>query len=216
MKKNLKINCGFSALEMRRGLSPSPRGGGINGSHLVQRYLNQEGALKEGLLRRRAFTPSAVNSRLMKSFNTNMIKNSGVFKTQMLGSENKEWLNSPSSKFSTNKIHSTRMKNQKNFKSCLTNNQHKSNVFMDHQMRAQMKYMKKNKVCKKLLSVLKKLHKTKHDLKTDKFKEIFPVKEFQILKSKKFLEFVKKNDVKSSRQLLKENPYLVYQIDRVG
>lgn len=211
MKKNLKIDCGFSALDARRGFSPSPRRIGGGGSQLIHRFMDQDDNIKEGLLKRRAFTPSLVNNRLMKSLNTNRMKNSGIFKTQILASENKEWLNSPRSNFSSNRINSIRGKN----KSCLTNNQHRSNVFIDHQMREKMKHVKKNKVCKKLLSVLKKLSRTKHDLKTDKFKEIFPIKEFQFPKSKKFLALVKKNDIKSSRQLLKENPYLIYQFDRV-
>ena len=88
----------------------------------------------------------------------------------------------------------------------------KSTIVMNHWT----KNLRKKKVMKSLLKTLKKIHQTKHRITTSKYSYLFPVKEFQLLKSKEFLAMVKGNNIEKARELLKENKYLIYQHDRVN
>ena len=179
--------------------------------------------MQSALMTQNYFSHKSRNRMLGKTIDFNMglkgymtsqkpLKTSKLFKTQEASNENGAWTNKK--RLEIDKTGFTPMA----FKTCCTpgenwlSNNSKSTIVIGYKM----KNVRKKKVAKSLLKTLKKLHQTKHKITTNKYSHLFPSKEFQLLKSKKFLAAVKDNDIGKARELLKENKYLIYQHDKVS
>lgn len=139
------------------------------------------------------------------------LHNSKLFKTQEMTNENGVGANRNKIEIDRSRFTPMAYKSNGRYGSSWISVNANSSIIMTNKMKS----LRRRKVAKRLLHVLKKLHQTRHEITTNKFISLFPVKEFQLLKSKQFLAAVKENKIGKARELLKENKYLIYQFDKL-
>lgn len=71
-------------------------------------------------------------------------------------------------------------------------------------------------LAKELLFYLKKLASTRNSILGADYKKLFPTNEYQLSKTRKFIDCIRKNDLSTAKALLAEEPHLVYQYDTVS